>query len=187
MLIARRVVLIVVVALVVLAADARCAWACSCEPPGSTAAERERATAVFAGRVERLEAGNGSIVSKTDPAVQVTFAVQQVWKGDVPQTMFLTTAQWGASCGYTFEQGQQYLVYAFTFNDTLQAYLCSRTRPLADAQDDLAVLGEGRVPVAAPTPITRPTPVTTPQPIPADEDTIFSQTSSLAGLITVGG
>jgi hypothetical protein len=181
----RRVVIVVVVALVVLATDARCAWACSCALPSATPLEaRDGGAAVFAGRVTN--------VSIPDPnsytpfrSVAVTVAVNQVWKGDVGSTIVIGTSRDGASCGYTFVVGQEYLLYAFEYEDELVTGMCGRTRPLADTQDD-AVLGEGRVPIAVPSSLTSPTPATTPQPT-ADAPPATSPASDWAALVAVAG
>jgi hypothetical protein len=55
-------------------------------------------------------------------------------------TVSVTTAGSGPACGYTFKIGGQYLVYAYRPKDGsgLSVSLCSRTRPLANAAEDLA-------------------------------------------------
>src|SRR5690606_22193376 len=52
-----------------------------------------------------------------------------------------------AACGYTFEKNTSYLVYARESEGRLHVSLCSRTRPMAEAADDLVVLGAGATPV----------------------------------------
>jgi hypothetical protein len=51
------------------------------------------------------------------------------------------TALIGASCGYPFKEGQEYLVYAYTGKQGLQTDLCSQNKPLSKAEADLALLG----------------------------------------------
>jgi hypothetical protein len=53
----------------------------------------------------------------------------------------LRTGAGGGDCGFAFEVGQVYLVYATGATDDLRASICSRTRAAADAGPDLAVLG----------------------------------------------
>ena len=55
----------------------------------------------------------------------------------------LTTSRMEASCGYPFEMGQSYLVYAFGLESSLETHLCTRNQPLAAAAEDLSGLGEG--------------------------------------------
>jgi hypothetical protein len=46
-----------------------------------------------------------------------------------------------ADCGYGFRLGGQYLVYAYRQKDgSLYTGICSRTRPLSEAADDLAYI-----------------------------------------------
>ena len=80
------------------------------------------------------------MTSSLDPTT-VRFEVDSVWKGPVDETISLETARSGASCGYTFTEGLEYLVYS---RDGETVNLCSRTKPLFDAAEDMAALGEGR-------------------------------------------
>ena len=96
------------------------AYACSCLRPGPPLAELDRATAVFAGEV--------SDIKRTTTGVDVSFSVSDVWKGDLNSTLVVTTGPHSAACGYPFEIGQDYLVYAYGRDDAgLEANLCSRT------------------------------------------------------------
>lgn len=122
------------------------AHACSCVenlPPPETL---ERSAVVFAGRVVslKLHERQGEVWSGSDP-VTVEFEVSSVWKGTEYQTMYLTTARSGATCGFTFVEGEEYLVYS---SNTATVSLCSRTRSISEADEDLAALGEGRSPTA---------------------------------------
>lgn len=110
-------------------------WACSCVPPGDPMAEMEQATAVFAGRVYSMERSGGS--------VWVHFELSQVWKGPYQSILTVRTNDSSAACGFEFAQDQNYMVYASGETNDLQVSLCSRTRPLALAEEDLKVLGPG--------------------------------------------
>ena len=57
--------------------------------------------------------------------------------------MSLTMARSGASCGFTFVEGEEYVVYS---KDGATVSLCSRTRFIANAQEDIDELGEGEKP-----------------------------------------
>ena len=65
------------------------------------------------------------------------------WKGPSYETLSLTTARMGASCGFTFVEGEEYIVYS---RDGATVNLCSRTRPVAEAEEDFKDLGEGQKP-----------------------------------------
>ena len=120
-------------------------YACECFPqPGSPSEELASSTAVFMGQVvsvrtfqrhERVWAG--------DDATIIEFNVKSVWKGPVYHTVYLETVRSSISCGYPFVEGVEYVVYS---EDGSHVSLCSRTRPLSDAAQDLAELGEGIVP-----------------------------------------
>jgi len=123
------------------------AFACSCVAPWPPTEALAGATAVFVGKVSNLDVSTGLLTSSADP-VEVTFQVSKVWKGPVHSTLLATTARSGASCGYGFERGQEYLVYARGTETELEVSLCSRTQPLSAADEDLAVLGQGNIPTA---------------------------------------
>ena len=123
-----------------------CASACSCAMlPGS---QREivdgalaDSEAVFSGEVVKIDRPSpfkSSAALETD-----TFRVYEVWKGPEQRTLEVHTALIGASCGYPFKEGQEYLVYAYTGKQGLQTDLCSQNKPLSEAGADLAVLGDG--------------------------------------------
>ena len=110
-------------------------FACSCVVPPPPSEALEAAAAVFTGEVTNL-----SRRGRGDRYV-VTFRVADVYKGEVRHRATLTTAQSTAACGYPFEEGERYIVYAHRMDDgTLAAGLCSRTARLDDAAEDLQVL-----------------------------------------------
>ena len=114
-------------------------FACSCMAPGAPDVERDNSTAVFAGRVASITTVNRGGVA---PQLQVHFDVSQSWKGPAAASIEVLTSESSASCGVTFTQGGDYVVIHQRLEGYLNASLCSRTRPLADADEDLAVLGE---------------------------------------------
>lgn len=130
------------------------ALACSCAAQAGSReevveGELSRSDAVFAGEVIETQEPS-SPASSVDPET-VTFAVSEVWKGEEAETLEVKTPVSEASCGYPFEPGESYLVYASTDaelvgSNGLQVGLCGETRPLADADEDLAVLGSGATP-----------------------------------------
>ena len=116
--------------------------ACSCAAPPPPKEAAAAAAAVFEGRVESVSAG--------DPANprKVVLHVVRSFKGDLTKERIeLTTAAHGAACGYGFEAGKSYLVYANEHQGALQTNLCSRTRPISEADEDVQALGMGATPV----------------------------------------
>lgn len=117
------------------------ASACSClETPVEEA--RTASAAVFEAQVasiEPIEGGAG--------AIRVRLDVVQTWKGANTEHLEVTTSSNEASCGYPFEVGRSYLVYATEAQGELRVSLCSRTRRMEDADSDRAALGTGTIPV----------------------------------------
>ncbi len=138
-------------------------YACSCiEPsPSEMLAESD---VVFIGRVVSVsEAGS---LNSWD-LFQTEFYVSAFWKGPVHQTMYIRSQAHGASCGYQFNKGVEYLVYAYysDYADGLWTGLCSRNTPLSGAMIDLAALGEGKTPaLGANDPASQATTTPTAQP-----------------------
>lgn len=128
-----------ILALAVGAWEPSAAEACSCAPL-SFEDQRAEAAAIFEGRVEQ-------IVSDEDGTLSVAFHVTQAWRGVAQERIEVSTASSGAACGFTFEVGQHYLVYATSPESTLRVSLCSRTARMDDAGEDRQLLGSGTIPV----------------------------------------
>ena len=73
----------------------------------------------------------------------VSVRVVRAWKGGEAEQLELVTNLDSAACGFNFEVDQSYFVYASTQDSALWVNACSRTRAMADAQEDLNVLGMG--------------------------------------------
>ena len=113
------------------------AYACSCEYPSSPDDALKNSDAVFSGKVLSLQETNtGYMKSSADPVV-VTFEVDDVWKGPQTKTITVSTAASSASCGYEFQEGEKYIVYANGQESSLSTGLCSRTTLFANADEDL--------------------------------------------------
>ena len=138
------VLAVLIVSLWLLAAPTP-SHACSCIVPGIPQEELAKSTVVFAGKVVSVKEHDPFLKvtqSSTDPTT-VEFAVSEVWKGDVGPTSSFSTARSGASCGFTFAEGKEYIVYSRD-GDTVS--LCSRTKLIEDAREDLDALGAGNPP-----------------------------------------
>ena len=128
-----------------LFANTEVSYACSCLPPFSPSQELAESATVFAGKVTSVREFSdpkATIYSSMDPTT-VEFEVEIVWKGPSYETLSLTTARMGGSCGFTFVEGEEYIVYS---RDGATVNLCSRTRPVAEAEEDFKDLGEGQKP-----------------------------------------
>ena len=119
---------LVVFAFLFLFFGAKETFACSCAPRDQTANEDfQKATAVFTGRVLSVQ--------RKDNFVTVKIAVQKYWKGKVSNEIKITTAKDSAACGFNFEVGKDYLVYATETNGKLSTNICSRTALVGVAQN----------------------------------------------------
>jgi hypothetical protein len=149
----RLVVAASVVAVLGLAAH-REAAACSCMAPPPPQEAMADSAAVFEGTVTEVrgpkdEAEYGNL--------EVTLRIGRRFKGAEGDTVTVTTSNSSAACGYGFEQGSTYLVYANDGQDgQLSVSLCSRTARIEDAADDLAALGPGSGPAPEPPPAVEP-------------------------------
>ena len=127
-------------------------YACKCAVPGNPSEELEKFSAVFAGRVVSVQHSydpNAASVSPEDRTV-VGFEVSAVWKGTVHEDMYITTPPTGGSCGFTFVEGEEYIVYGYDSNYDDGGYtvgICSRTALLGLARTDLEAFGEGQAPL----------------------------------------
>ena len=128
--------------------------ACDCDESKSLDERFSEASAVFLGRVTRMHFEDwpfdiDSADVPPDEPVTVEFSVRTVWKGEVPETMRLTTIRsslWSRGCGYPFDNHVDYVVYADGQAGALEVRACSHTKPAAEAQQDLDALGEGYAP-----------------------------------------
>lgn len=118
-------------------------WACSCVAPGSPLEERSGSAAVFAGRVQKVTPPLIPFIGNSGGAVEVEIKVFEVWKGPLDPKIVVETSRSGASCGFPFEKGEEYFVYAQEREGKFSVSLCSRTRHFSAAEEDLRLLGEG--------------------------------------------
>lgn len=122
------------------------ASACSCVMPPPPEDALDEANVVFSGEVVEIIENKklfGGSYGKT-----VHFKVDKAWKGTVESEMVITTGNDDGDCGFSFEKGQNYLVYASISNmyveGTLSTTICHRTTKISNATEDLNALGEGQ-------------------------------------------
>ena len=105
----------------------------------STVSELFNTDVVFAGTVQAMSPVeiSGSPILRY---LRVVFAVSSAFRGLQGSVVDVVTPDSGAACGYAFKLGGQYLVYARRLPDSgrLEVSLGSRTRPLAEAGEDLS-------------------------------------------------
>ncbi len=128
-------------------------YACKCAEPGPPMEELGKFDAVFVGKVFLVQHSYDPEGKSATPEDRSTIGleVSTVWKGVVHEVTYITTPPTGGSCGYTFVEGEEYIVYASDSHygdDSYTASICSRTALLSAAQADLDALGEGEAPQA---------------------------------------
>jgi hypothetical protein len=119
-----------------------------------------KADAIFEGKVESVElrwklkeAQLGDVIptEATDldqdgTVMQVSFEVLHSYRGDQRRPMRLSTGLGGGDCGFDFEVGKRYLVYAFKDEaGELSTSTCTRTTRLRKSPENLAYLPGKRV------------------------------------------
>ncbi len=118
------------------------AEACSCIQPGPPCEAFWSTDVVFSGLVSEV-----ATVESQDPKEQwnrrrVRFTVEERLRGIDEPKAEVWTGLGGGDCGYAFAVGERYLVYAYRNKETgrLGTGICSRTRRVADAAEDLAYI-----------------------------------------------
>ena len=73
-----------------------------------------------------------------------TFIVDQIWKGKPAARLVVATGEGFGDCGYQFQKGRSYIVYASTGEDDGNLYtsICSRTALIVEAAADFSALPE---------------------------------------------
>jgi hypothetical protein len=126
------------IAAIISASSVPSALACSCLPPPPPKEAMEKSTAVFSGKVTKIE------LDEAKHRRTVTIEVDRAWKGMDKKTVVITTASDGAMCGYGFQKDKSYLVYAHGEDGKLSTNICTRTRGIEQAKADIEALGEGK-------------------------------------------
>jgi len=109
------------------------AMACGCQGPGSPRKELQRVDAVFSGEVSNVN------------REKIEFKTEKIWKGPRTKRISVKRRYEQSSCTYVFVVGRKYLVYAFG-KEIFSTHVCTRTKKLDKASDDLKELGEGKEP-----------------------------------------
>ena len=123
----RVAMVVAVVSAAVLPWNARPAAACSCVSGSLDADNLSYADTVFSGTVREVEEWDQRNSSAVP--IDVVLSADRVWRGEVTSPTTVRTSPSGASCGYTFQIGTRYLVYA---RGDAVSY-CSPTQPFSEA------------------------------------------------------
>jgi len=114
-------------------------FACTCES-GFAFAAYAGSDEIFTGRILTITRDPTSEFERLIVRVRVGESIKGTAAGDVEVIS-------GSICGFRFEQGREYLIYATYEADGLNVHLCNRTRTLGLAGVDLSYIAgvkEGR-------------------------------------------
>lgn len=113
-------------------------WACSCLESGPPCQEFWKANAVFVGHVASIRTeSRGDFERKINV---VRLYVSGPFRGvSTPEVDVYTEVSDGGSCGFEFQIGYEYLVYAYQSGpgERLTTGNCSRTRAIGNAKEDI--------------------------------------------------
>src|SRR6266404_676264 len=140
--------LIVAILAILSSADA---LACSCMGGGGPACQEawgEGVNSIFLGRVAKIEVTLGVMGAPNNAASMtpsgnmkvVTIEIEESYRGISGKSVQVLTAADEAACGYSFQEGERYLVFAGKQGGRLGVSLCSATRPAKYAEEDIAYL-----------------------------------------------
>jgi hypothetical protein len=125
------------------------AQACTCMSGIPLCESAWTSDVVFSGEVLSVEPPTNPDGERLMPNRRVRIRVIEAWRGDVSGVVEVTTGNGGGDCGYSFLPKTTYLVYAHARGGALRTGICTRTRPLSQAGDDLAYLKTMMDPSAA--------------------------------------
>ena len=139
----RRARLLLIFALVSFLASVGDAQACTCAAPATTAEALKRSTAVFRGRVIKISVPSLDWIGLTRTGAQrVKFEILKQWKGPSSDTTVVVTRLTGEGCGFPFEEQKEYLVYVVAKPKQIQTGICTGTKSIADAEQEIKELDE---------------------------------------------
>lgn len=115
---------------------------CSCDSLPPMDAELARSDAVFVGRVVQMSIESRSEDNYRYEVTVCRFQVIEAFKGLEEQKKEFTviTRMSGTACGFPFELGNRYLVYASSYHGDMETSLCRRTRALIQPKEATVIV-----------------------------------------------
>jgi hypothetical protein len=115
-------------------------YACSCKEPPPPKEALKNSSAVFSGKVTAVAAAG-------EYEKAVTIEITASWKGvETAKEVVVYTPNNDGECGYRFEKGKSYLIYATLLRrgeeKALSTHICTRTKALEKAVEDIKELGD---------------------------------------------
>jgi hypothetical protein len=117
------------------------AYACTCMAPATAVEGLQKSSAVFRGRVVTIYRSFFDRVGITNTAgYRVQFEITKQWKGTPSKSTVVITRLTGEACGFPFEEGKEYLVYLVTEPKDIQTGICTGTKNIAEAEQEMKQL-----------------------------------------------
>ena len=130
----RRTLIVIFLAAIAVPVVASPCWACSCYTTGDPAADRrehaENADLVFTGiaKSQTVKDPTPNDGYTGDEQVFTRFRVGRTYKGHPGRWVTVATTSNEAACGYHFNEGDRYTVFAYEQRDRFHTNLCSGTK-----------------------------------------------------------
>ena len=130
----KRTLIVIFMAVMTVPVVASPCWACSCAATTDPQADRERqaehADLIFTGiaKSERVVDPTPNDGYTGDETVLTRFRVRKTYKGHPGRWVTIRSAANGAACGYDFDEGRRYTVFAREDRDGYETDLCSGTK-----------------------------------------------------------
>jgi hypothetical protein len=120
--------------------------ACDCVNAGPPCKAFSATPNVFTARVTRIASVRVKMPDGIEyPQELVQLQIERNYRGqEGKSTVEIVTGEGGGDCGFLFEEGKRYLVYAYPHPATGKLYtgICQRTRILSEAAEDLEYLAK---------------------------------------------
>ena len=124
----RRTLIVIFLAVLAVPVIASPCWACSCAPQDRRD-QAKRADLVFTGVAKSEKViDEGDPEYEGDEIIGTRFRVGRAYKGHPGRWVTVGSHVNSATCGYDFEMGKRYTVFAYEQNDGYRTDLCSGTK-----------------------------------------------------------
>ena len=112
-------------------------FASDCDGIPSFDTEFKSSDKIFSGQVVSIKPYITQAGQKQFSEFVVELKINKAYKGTTTKNIKVRTAVSIASCGYPFEKGKTFLVYAFLDRNTYRVTYCSRTKEVKNAKEDI--------------------------------------------------
>jgi hypothetical protein len=117
------------------------AYSCTCMAPATAAEALQKSSAAFRGRVLTIYRSFFDRLGITNSAGhRVQFEITKQWKGTPSKNIVVITRLTGEACGFPFEEKKEYLVYVVTEPKDIQTGICTGTKNIAEAEQEMKQL-----------------------------------------------